>query len=272
MSAARGLHPGAWLLWASCGGLAAVLTTNPFYLAVACAASWLVYTAHRKPGPQLRSFRIFVVFGLIAMATRTALVLVDPLLHVPITTSSVALAVFEGARIATLLCIFGTFNSVSDPHDILRLSPRRLYEPMLAVSLALSLAPRTIASVGEVREAQRIRGANTSRWRTLPALMVPVLETGMEEAVTLAESMDARGHGRGRRTSYRRSKWDASSYLVAGSGIVVGGAFLWGSVAGRGDLITAMPPLAWPGVDLALVVATALLAAPAVLPAEGNDR
>ena len=141
MAAPKGFHPGSWLAWASGGGLAAVLTTNPFYLLVACAASWLVYTAHRKPGPQLRSFRIFVTFGLIAMATRTALVLIDPLMHVPITTSSVVLALLEGGRIATLLCIFGTFNSVADPYDILRLSPRRLYEPMLAVGLALSLAP-----------------------------------------------------------------------------------------------------------------------------------
>jgi energy-coupling factor transport system permease protein len=272
VAAPRGSHPGSWLAWASGGGLAAVLTTNPFYLVVACAASWLVYTAHRKPGPQLRSFRIFVTFGLIAMATRTALVLVDPLMHVPITTSSLVVALLEGGRIATLLCIFGTFNSVADPYDILRLSPRRLYEPMLAVSLALSLAPRTIATVAEVREAQRIRGANASRWRTLPALVVPVLETGMEEAVMLAESMDARGHGRGRRTSYRKSSWDLASSLLTISGIAVGGLFLWGALAESGYLSVAMPPLQWPGVDPLMVVGAALLAAPALLEPRGPER
>jgi energy-coupling factor transporter transmembrane protein EcfT len=249
-----------------------MLTTNPFYLAIAWTASWLVYSAHRKQGPQLRSFRIFAFFGLIALATRTALVLVDPLLHVPITSSSVALALLEGARIATLLCIFGTFNSVSDPHDLLRLSPARLYEPMLAASLALSLAPRTISTVAEVREAQRIRGANVKRWRTLPSLVVPVLETGMEEAVTLAESMDARGHGRGRRVTYRAAPWDASSYLPASAGVLVGAIFLWSVLSGYGHLTIAMPPLQWPGVSIGIVAATALLAAPALVPAGGMER
>jgi energy-coupling factor transport system permease protein len=260
------------LLWAAGGGLAVMLTTNPFYLVVAWAASWSVYTAHRKQGPQLRSFRIFVVFGLVALGTRTALVFLDPFLHVPITTSSVVLALLEGARIATLLCIFGTFNSVSDPHDILRLAPARLYEPMLAASLALSLAPRTIATVGEVREAQRIRGANLKRWRTLPALVVPVLETGMEEAVTLAESMDARGHGRGRRITYRAASWDGSSYLLAASGVATGVVFLWGTLAGYGQLTVAMPPLQWPAVSIGMVAIAALLAAPAFLRAKDVDR
>jgi energy-coupling factor transport system permease protein len=135
----------------------------------------------------------------------------------------------------------------------------------------LSLAPRTIATVAEVREAQQVRGAKTARWRNLSALVVPVLETGMEEAVTLAESMDARGHGRGRRTSYRASSWDRTSFLLAACGVITGAVFLWSALANRGDLTVAMPPLQWPGVDLGLVAAAALLAAPALVPARGPD-
>jgi hypothetical protein len=97
-------------------------------------------------------------------------------------------------------------------------------------------------------------------------LVIPVLETGMEEAVTLAESMDARGHGRGRRTSYRVSSWDRGSLLLAGSGIIAGAVFLWAALAHRGNLTVAMPPLTWPGVDLSIVAAAALLAAPALVP------
>jgi energy-coupling factor transport system permease protein len=242
-----------------------MLTTNPFYLAIVCAAAWFVYAAHRRAGPQLRSFRIFVIFGIFAIAARTALVLVNPLIHVPITTGSFVLALLEGARIATLLCVFGTFNSVSDPYSTLRLSPPRLYEPMLAASLALSLAPRTIAAVSEVREAQRIRGANTTRWRNLPSLVVPVLETGMEEAVTLAESMDARGHGRGPRSSYRATSWDSGSVAIALSGVVAAVAFAWTAVQRRGDLSVAVSPLQWPGVSIVLVVAISLLAIPAFM-------
>jgi energy-coupling factor transport system permease protein len=247
-------------------------TTNPFYLIVVGAAAWLVYAAHRRPGPQLRSFRIFIWFGAIAMAARTALVLLNPVLHIAITTSSVVVALLEGARIAVLLCVFGTFNSVSDPYDLLRLSPRRLYEPVLAAGLALSLAPRTIATVAEVREAQRVRGANAARWRALPALVVPVLETGMEEAVALAESMDARGHGRGRRTSYRVSSWDLGSGTMVIASLLVLGTIAWSAATGRGDLSVAMSPLQWPGVSPVLVTASAAIAIPAFLPGREEGR
>jgi energy-coupling factor transporter transmembrane protein EcfT len=249
-----------------------MVTTNPFYLIVIAAAAWLVYAAHRRPGPQLRSFRIFVWFGVIAMAARTALVLLNPVLHIAITTSSVVVALLEGARIAVLLCVFGTFNSISDPYGLLRLSPRRLYEPVLAAGLALSLAPRTIATVTEVREAQRVRGANAGRWRALPALVVPVLETGMEEAVALAESMDARGHGRGRRTNYRVSSWNLGSWAIALGSLLTLGGLAWSAATGRGDLSVAMSPLQWPGVSLVLVVASAAIAIPAFFPQPEEGR
>jgi energy-coupling factor transport system permease protein len=248
-----------------------MLTTNPFYLVVIAAAAWVVYAAHRKPGPHLRSFRIFLIFGLFAMAARTALVLVDPVVHVAITTSGVLLALLEGARIATLLCVFGTFNSVSDPYELLRLAPPRVYEPMLAASLALSLAPRTIATVAEVREAQTIRGAKAGSWRTLSALVVPVLETGMEEAVTLAESMDARGHGRGPRSNYRPAGWNLASSAIGITSLGIAAAFAWSAVHSSGDLSVALSSLQWPAASAWLVSVSALAAAPVFVGARRRD-
>ena len=219
------MHPAAWIVWATCAGLVTFTTTDPFYLAMIVAVAWFVYAAQRIPGPMARSFRVFAIAGLVTMAVRTALVFFGT-----VDASSVAFAALEGARLATLLVVFGTFNAVTDPFGVVRLAPRRFHEPALAAALALSIAPRTIAMVGQVREAQRMRGIRTAGWRTLPALAVPVLETGMEEAVTLAESMDARGHGRGRRSRYRpaavdhgRGGHDRVPPLRGGGGVRGGG-------------------------------------------------
>jgi hypothetical protein len=43
-------------------------------------------------------------------------------------------------------------------------------------------------------------------------------------------------------------------------------------LAGYGQLTVAMPPLQWPPVSIAIVAITALLAAPALLPAGDMDR
>jgi energy-coupling factor transport system permease protein len=259
------MHPGAWILWATCAGIVTFTTTNPFYLALIVAVSFFVYAAQRIPGPTERSFRIFAIAGLITVVVRTSLVFLGS-----VDAGNVAFAALEGARLATLLIVFGTFNAVTDPFGVVRLAPRRFHEPALAAALALSIAPRTVAMVGRVREAQSLRGIPTS-WKTLPALAVPVLETGMEEAVTLAESMDARGHGRGRRSRYRPSRWTLPAVAVSITAIAAAGVFLVAAWTQRGGLHPSTSPLSWPDVQPALLATIGLFAIPAFAPRPRED-
>lgn len=262
------MHQGAWLLWATAAGLVAITTTNPFYLVPLVAVAWVVHANRARPGPALRSFRVFLLFGALTVATRTGLVFLSP----PVSGSSVVTGVLEGMRLATLLAIFGAFNAVSDPFAILKLAPRRFHEPALATALALSIAPRTIESAGRIREAQRMRGVEIRRLRTLPGLAVPVLESGMQDAMTLAESMDARGHGRGPRSRYRPERWSATAALVSIAAAGAAIAFLWAARTGMGDTAVSTYPLRWPDVSVWLLAAIALLAAPAWVGSAGTDR
>jgi energy-coupling factor transport system permease protein len=261
------MHPGAWILWSLGAALVTMMTTNPFYLLPILASAWAVHAAHRNSGPHARSFRIFLMFGVITIATRTLLVFLFP---ASVSAEVVANAFLEGLRLAVLLTVFGAFNSVADPFGVLRLAPRRFHEPALAAALALSIAPRTIASVTRVREAQRMRGIHVGGLRALPALAVPVLETGIEEAVILAESMDARGHGRGRRSRYRPVAWDRASVITATAGPAAAVIFL--VAAGRGVALSVSTfPVTWPEAAPALVFGTCLLAVPAFLRASADD-
>ena len=256
----NGLHPGAWLVWAGSGGLVAVGTTNPFYLLPLAAAAWVVHAACAQPGPRVRSFRVFVTFAGIAVVVRTALVALGP-----VGGGSVADAMLEGLRLGVLLIVFGTFNSVTAPARVLKLAPRRFHEASLAAALALTMVPRTIAAVDRVREAQRLRGLDAKRWRSLPALAVPVLQTGLENAVALAASMDARGHGRGTRSRYRPERPHLSSGVIAAIAIAAAAAFVAAGVMGRGELSPSMIPPAWPSASAALVFGELSFASPAAL-------
>jgi energy-coupling factor transport system permease protein len=262
------MHPGAWIAWASCAGAVAFVTTNPFYLVVLIAAAWFVSAAHRIEGPTARSFRVFLIAGAMTMTVRTALVFLGT-----VDASNVAFAALEGLRLATILVVFGAFNTVADPFGVVRLAPRRFHEPALAAALALSIAPRTVANVQRVREAQRLRGIDVTPLRSLPALAVPVLESGMEEAVTLAESMDARGHGRGRRTRYRPQPWTVAATAIVASAGLAAVTFLTAAWLGVGDLHPQTNPLRWPAVSGVLLAAAVLIAAPGILRwPDGSDR
>jgi energy-coupling factor transport system permease protein len=258
VSAERGSrHPGAWIAWSTGAGACAFVTTNPVYLLVLGAVAWFVYASRRVPGPTARSFRVFLIAGLMTMVVRTALVVLGT-----VTVEATVFAALEGLRLAAILVIFGAFNAVTDPFGVVRLAPRRFHEPALAAALALSIAPRTVASVQRVREAQRLRGIRISPWRALPALAVPVLENGMEDAVMLAESMDARGHGRGRRTRYRPQAWSPAAVVTVAAAALAAAAFIWAAFGGWAELHPPTSPLGWPEVDTWLVGAVLLLAVP----------
>ena len=262
----RGWHPGAWIVWATCAGMVAFLTTDPVYLLLLVAVAWFVYSAHRQPAPSAASFRVFLLAGLVTLTIRTLLVVFGT-----VNLGNTLFAALEGLRLATILVVFGTFNAVTDPFGVVRLAPRRFHEPALAAALALSISPRTIAAVQRVREAQRLRGIHVSPIRSLPALAVPVLETGMEEAVTLAESMDARGHGRGARSRYRPQPWTAAALVVVASAVTALVGFLAAAFGGWAELHPPTSPLAWPEVDLVLLAAIGMLAVPGFLGVNGRS-
>lgn len=261
------MHPGGWLTWAACASLAAVSTTDPFYLLPLFASACLVYAARKRAGPEQRSFRTFLIFGAIALGLRVGLVLFD-LGHVSV--GGVVYAALEGGRIAVILSIYGAFSAVSDPFRVLRLAPRRFHEPALAAALALSIAPRTISAAGRVREAQQMRGMPARRWTSLPALAVPVLETGLEEAMTLAESMDARGHGRGRRSRYRPDPWSAVSTITLVVSLAALAIFGAAMLTSPSDLAVSTFPLAWPAASLPLIAAAFCFSCPAFLSADDD--
>jgi len=258
------IHPAAWIAWATCAGIVAFSTTNPYYLALVIAIAWFVYASCHVPGPTARSFRVFLIAGLAAMAIRTALVFFGT-----VDANNVAFAAMEGMRLATILVVFGTFNAVTDPFGVVRMAPRRFHEPALAAALALSIAPRTIASAQRVREAQTLRGLRTTGLRSLPALAIPILETGMEDAVTLAESMDARGHGHGTRSRYRPQPWNRRSILCTGAALTAAGAFSAAAFTGVGGLHPSTFPLLWPEVSAGLLAAAGLLAVPGLSRSRG---
>jgi energy-coupling factor transport system permease protein len=254
------MHPGAWVLWALSATLVAISATNPFYLLPLIAVCALVNALAGGRSGSPASFKVFLMFGLVAMGVRTALVVFGT-----VSAESIAAAALEGLRLATMLAIYGAFNSVTNPQSFLKLAPRRFHEPALAAALALSIAPRTIQAARVVREAQRLRGISISRWRSLPALAVPVLETGLEDAFVLAESMDARGHGRSGRSRYRPQRWEANATLTVLASATALAAFLFFAYAGEGELLLSTFPLHWPEVSIWLVVGVLALALPGFL-------
>src|SRR5439155_83909 len=87
---------------------------------------------------------------------------------------------------------------------------------VLAAALAASfnLVPAVARSFTAVREAQLMRGWRPRGPGSWGELVVPVVLTTIEDSIQLAESMEARAFGSGRRTHYAISTWSRLDALI----------------------------------------------------------
>jgi energy-coupling factor transport system permease protein len=130
-------------------------------------------------------------------------------------------------RLIVVLAAFGVFNARADLSGLLRIVPAAFRDVGLVVSIAVAFVPGVLRTVGDVRDAQRLRGERGLR-RLAPTLVVPVLGMSLERALLLAESMDVRGYGRGGTSRSSRI------FMWAGLALVLISVATW--IAGEGML------------------------------------
>jgi energy-coupling factor transport system permease protein len=232
------------------------LAPNPFYVTIVIVVSALVVEGHSDGGPLSGAFPVLLLAGLVFAVLRLVLTVAtthgtgEALFNLPAATLPsllggftvggsvelpvVARAAAEGWALIGILAAFGAFNAVVSHYELVQSAPRAFYEVGLAVTVALAFVPSTVAAVGAVREADRARtGGRVVRRGRLLRQVVPILETGMERAVALAESMDSRGFGHlPASTSAATAGW-----LSLGALLALGGCFV--ALVARATVVAA---------------------------------
>ncbi|MFC8077711.1 energy-coupling factor transporter transmembrane protein EcfT [Streptomyces sp. NPDC057307] len=214
------MHAGAWWLWALGLAVAASRTTNPLLLGLLVGVAGYVVAARRTDAPWARSYVAFVKLGLAVIVVRlvfsaflgspipgTHLVVTLPEAPLPdwakgiriggrVTAEQLVFALYDGAKLATLLICVGAANALANPARLLKSLPGALYEAGVAVVVAMTFAPNMVADVLRLRTARRLRGRTTGGVKAVLQIGLPVLEGALERSVAVAASMDARGYGR----------------------------------------------------------------------------
>jgi energy-coupling factor transport system permease protein len=148
--------------------------------------------------------------------------------------------------------VFGAFNSVVSHSELVESTPRAFFELGLVIVVGLAFVPSTLAAIHDVRDADRARtGGRVVRRGRLLRQVVPVLELGLERAVTLAESMDSRGFARlGPSPRDRAAGWWGLLSLL-----LLGGSFV--ALIGESGTVAAVLGLAGAvGLGAAVVLAS----------------
>ncbi len=229
-----------WLVWALTTLVTASSTRNPLYVVILLLAVMVVGAAcapAQGRGPILSPLRFAAIAvplaalfnGLTAHLGDTVLFRLPawlPLLGGAVTLEALVSGATNGLTLTAIFAGFGVFNQVTPVRDIVRLTPRAFHEAGVVLSIALTFIPQTTRSLARIREAQAVRGHRVRGLRDWLPIIVPLLVSGLERSMGLAEAMVARGYGA---VSDRAQPLRTQGLLALGLFVLLGGwlAFLF---------------------------------------------
>ena len=229
-----------WIVWALTTLVAASSTHNPLYVVLLLLAVMIVGVTcapaqSRRPiASPLRFAAVAVPLaalfnGLTAHLGDTVLFRLPawlPLLGGPVTLEALVSGATNGLTLTAIFAGFSVFNQVTPVRDVVRLAPRAFHEAGVVISIALSFIPQTTRSLTRIREAQAVRGHRVRGLRDWLPIVVPLLVSGLERSMGLAEAMVARGYGA---VSDRAQPLRTQGLLALGLFVLLGGwlAFLF---------------------------------------------
>jgi energy-coupling factor transport system permease protein len=281
----------AWLLWLAGVACVPLVSRNPLYLTLDLLVVAAVYLSLPRRGAAARAWRLFALVGttlaVLSVGFNVLTVHVGdrvfatlpgelPIVGGPLTYNALVYGLLSALAIGTLLVGATAFNTAVRHADLIRLLPAGFAGLGVAGSIALTMIPQTFAAGRDIIDAQHARGHRFRGLRDARGLLVPLLSTGLERALTLSEALEARGFGASA-TAPRgaaRSRWAAGgaagllvvALVALGLGRLTPGVFLLAgatalalAASSRGRRRTRLRPLAWN--DASLLVATAALLA-----------
>lgn len=158
--------------------------------------------------------------------------------EITITLEAVSYGAAMGVRLLALISVFCLYNLMVHPDKVLGLFSRFAAKSALLLSLATRLFPLMVRRMESIREAQVARGVDFSSGtlgvklaRYLSLLNILVV-TALEDALEIAEAMQARAFGSGRRSAYWQEIFRPRDVLCLACSLIAGAAAVYGEITG----------------------------------------
>ena len=228
-------HTQAWVVWLIAAAILALSTRNPLYLILLLLVARLVAVVCGRPDASfslpLLKLGLFIMFFatllnalFVPVGSVVLFTLPDwPLIGGAVTLEAAVYGAINGLVLWTLLAVFAAINQIVPTADLVRLTPRALRDLGVVILIAVTYVPETIQQVQRIREAQAIRGNRLTHWRDWRAVLTPLLISGLERAMILAETMVARGYGA---TADTEQSWRVRLLLLLALALSFGG-WVW---------------------------------------------
>lgn len=244
-----------WIAWGFAAMLPLLIGRNPW---ITLEILIIVFTIRAvavppKSSQSLRWFvriaaimaTISVVFNLLTVHSgdRTIGTLPDswPVIGGPLSLNALIYGLVSGLTIFVLVCSGLTISALIRWIDLFHILPRRLAPIAMTGSVAWAFLPQTAIAWTNIRETMAMRGQCFRRPGDFLPIVIPLMASGLDRSLTMAEALEARGFG----VSISARAPSRSRWLQAGLPILLS--------AGLVGLMLAMYLLATGGAALGLL-------------------
>lgn len=271
------VNPRALAIWVAAVLLLSLASEDPVFRVLTLGAALSVLLTRRRSGVRLRPALVAVALAsvltvllnfLLSHTGSTVLLELPgwlPALGGQLTLEGAAygadLALGLAACFAAGICL----SLVVEPYQLVDSLPGPLSRTAAALGAAMTLVPRLGHSFLSVREAQQMRGWRAKGIRSWAAVVVPAVLTTIEGSVLLAEAMEARAFGSGRRSALATARWSVADHLIAATSLLAICGFVAGLATGQLPGWQPYPLLSAPALSWWPSLCCLLLFAPAVL-------
>lgn len=260
----------ALILWSLAGLVVALSTSNPIYRAIIALIALNVLLAWRRPGQDLAFlFRLLVftaigavllnvIVGHVGATVLFGLPTSWPIVGGPWTLESIAYGLNTALGLAAAVLVVAPLSYVIEPHELVDALPQPIERSGIVVAASLNIVPGIGRSFRQVREAQTMRGWRPAGLRSWADVIVPVALTAVEGSLELAEAMESRAFGSGRRSRYAPSRWTRWDIVIVATALASIGLAIWARAAGLAPDWYPYPNLTLPSVSPAMLLASLL--------------
>lgn len=146
----------------------------------------------------------------------------------------------SGLRLLVIMSVFCLYNLMVNPDNVLNLFSRAAGKSVLMVALATRMFPTMVRDLKRIKEVMQFRGVDFEegglwvRVKKYSGLYNVMLLSSLEDSMEIAESMQARAYGSGRRSVYSRNLLRPRDYLSMGASLLALFAAAWGLHNGCG--------------------------------------
>lgn len=189
----------------------------------------------------------------------------------PVTLESFIYGLVSGGMMFAAVVWFTCYNTVVSSDKFLYIFGKILPAIALIVSMTLSLIPKLLSQVKVIADSQRTLGmdwkSGSAKQRVVSGarILSILVSWALEDAVTTADSMRARGYGQHRRSNFSIFRFGRRDGIMLSVIAVLFAAEIYTYASGRGSMIF-YPTTVWPEMNFVNILLYGAFFALGILP------